>query len=108
MILAQAPDDALTSTLVEKASLAILDMIEEQIVSSGQQTVELRLAKKLGISRTPIRQALQLLEGEGLLRKSVGRSYIVKRIDLRGIFAKPKGQSVTGGRSRSLRYRVHT
>ena len=83
MIIAKAPKDALTSTLVEKAYMAVLDMIQQQIISSGQQIVELRLAKELGISRTPIRQALRLLEGEGLLQKSVGRSYTVRRVDLR-------------------------
>ena len=83
MVIAKVREGALTSTLAEKAYLAVLNMIQERTIPSGQQIIELRLAKELGISRTPIRQALRLLEGEGLLQKSVGRSYIVRRFDLR-------------------------
>ena len=83
MTIADVQDETLTSTLAEKAHTAVLNMIQQQILSSGQQIVELRLAKELGISRTPIRQALRLLEGEGLLQKSGGKSYIVRRVELR-------------------------
>ena len=83
MTIAQVQDETLTSTLAERAYIAVLNMIQQRIISSGQQIVELRLAKELGISRTPIRQALRLLEGEGLLQKSGGKSYMVRRVDLR-------------------------
>ena len=83
MAIAQVQDETLTSTLAERAYTAVLNMIQQRIISSGQQIVELRLAKELGISRTPIRQALRLLEGEGLLQKSGGKSYMVRRVDLR-------------------------
>ena len=83
MTIAQIHDETLTSTLAERAYTAVLNMIQQRIISSGQQIVELRLAKELGISRTPIRQALRLLEGEGLLQKSGGKSYMVRRVDLR-------------------------
>jgi len=83
MTIADVQDETLTSTLAEKAHTAVLNMIQQQILSSGQQIVELRLAKELGISRTPIRQALRLLEGEGFLQKSGGKSYIVRRVELR-------------------------
>lgn len=83
MTIAQIHDETLTSTLAERAYTAVLNMIQQQIIPSGQQIVELRLAKELGISRTPIRQALRLLEGEGLLQKSGGKSYMVRRVDLR-------------------------
>jgi DNA-binding GntR family transcriptional regulator len=42
----------------------------------------MRLAEILGISRTPLREALQRLEGEGLVLKGSGRSYIVRKVDL--------------------------
>ena len=42
----------------------------------------MRLAEQLGISRTPIRQALMRLEGEGLLQKSGSRHYFVRRVEL--------------------------
>ena len=58
-------------------------MIQQEIILSGQQIIELRLAKELTGSRTPIRQTLRLLEGEGFLQTSVGRPYILRQVDLR-------------------------
>ncbi len=71
------------ATLAEKAYLALSRMIQERTLPSGQPIVEVQIAERLGISRTPIRQALQRLEGEGLLRKVEGRSYVVRRVDLK-------------------------
>jgi len=34
------------------------------------------------VSRAPLREALQRLEGEGLVRKGTGRSFIVRSVDL--------------------------
>ena len=45
--------------------------------------VELDLAGMLGVSRTPLRQAMQRLEGEGLLTKGANRSYMVRHVDLK-------------------------
>jgi len=76
-------ESQLACTLAEKAYHAVLNMIQQRNLKGGQQIIELRLANELGISRTPIRQALRLLEGEGLLEKSGGRSYVVRQVDLR-------------------------
>jgi DNA-binding GntR family transcriptional regulator len=70
-------------TLSEKAYRALSRMIQERELPSGKLIVESHLAKKLGVSRTPLRQALQRLESEGLLRKLESRSYIVRRVEVR-------------------------
>ncbi|MEM1428404.1 MAG: GntR family transcriptional regulator [Pseudomonadota bacterium] len=77
------PAEGTPATLSEKAHGAISRMIQERILPSGQPIVEAHLAERLGISRTPIRQALQRLEGEGLLRKVESRSYVVRKVDLK-------------------------
>ena len=61
---------------------AVSDMIRHRHLKGGQVIVEARLAEALGISRTPLREALQRLEGEGLVRKGDGRNYVVRRVDI--------------------------
>lgn len=71
------------STLSEKAYIALYRMIQERELPSGQPIVEAYLAELLGVSRTPLRQALQRLESEGLLRKLESRSYVLRRVELK-------------------------
>lgn len=40
------------------------------------------MAETLGVSRTPLREALQRLEGEGLVHKGDGRNYVVRHVDI--------------------------
>lgn len=61
---------------------AISDMIRHRRLKGGHVIVEAKLAEMLGISRTPLREALQRLEGEGLVRKGDGRNYVVRRVDI--------------------------
>lgn len=70
-------------TLADRAYLALAQMIQERALPSGAAIVEQQVAAKLGVSRTPLRQALQRLEGEGLLVKTANRSYQVRKVDLR-------------------------
>ena len=58
-------------------------MIQERTLPVGRPIVETKLAEQLGVSRTPLRQALQRLESEGLLQKLEGRSYVVRKVELR-------------------------
>ena len=74
--------ESLADTLAEQAYADLSRMIHKRNFKGGQQLVELRLAQQLGISRTPIRQALRRLEGEGLLQKSGSRHYFVRRVEL--------------------------
>ncbi|WP_176082772.1 GntR family transcriptional regulator [Martelella sp. HB161492] len=61
---------------------AISDMIRDRRLKGGHVIVEARLAELLGISRTPLREALQRLEGEGMVRKGQGRNYVVRKVDI--------------------------
>ena len=61
---------------------AISEMIRDRRLKGGVQIVEARLAEVLGVSRTPLREALQRLEGEGLVCKLANRSYLVRSVDL--------------------------
>ncbi len=70
-------------TLSDKAYSALAELIRTREIVGGEPLVELHLAKRLGVSRTPLRQAMQRLEGEGLLRKGANRSYLVRQVDLK-------------------------
>ena len=77
---------------VEKMKLKKHQTLREQIVSSlrdsiikgdllpGQKLTEPELADRLGISRTPIREAFRQLESEGFLTVMPRRGAIVSRI----------------------------
>jgi DNA-binding GntR family transcriptional regulator len=89
-------------TLSEQAHRALSRMIQQRELPSGQPIVEVQLAGQLGISRTPIRQALQRLEGEGLLRKTEGRSYVVRRVELKEYLQSLKVREILEGEAAAL------
>ncbi|MCT8160924.1 GntR family transcriptional regulator [Pseudoruegeria sp. SHC-113] len=58
----------------------ILEAIDVGIYKPGDRLVESELAERFGVSRTPIREALQRLETQSLLSRD-GRSLIVASLD---------------------------
>lgn len=58
----------------------ILEAIDVGIYKPGSRLVESELAERFGVSRTPIREALQRLETQSLLTRD-GRSLIVASLD---------------------------
>ena len=58
----------------------VLDAIDGGIFKPGDRLVESDLAERFGVSRTPIREALQRLETQSLLARD-GRSLIVATLD---------------------------
>jgi DNA-binding GntR family transcriptional regulator len=58
----------------------ILKAIDEGTYRPGSRLVESELAERFGVSRTPIREALQRLETQSLLTRD-GRSLIVASLD---------------------------
>ena len=58
----------------------ILQAIDTGVYRPGDRLVESELAERFGVSRTPIREALQRLETQSLLTRD-GRSLIVSSLD---------------------------
>lgn len=58
----------------------ILTAIEAGVFKPGDRLVESELADRFGVSRTPVREALQRLETQGMLARD-GRSLIVATLD---------------------------
>jgi DNA-binding GntR family transcriptional regulator len=71
----------------QKNSVPVREMAYEFLKSSvlsghfnpGERLTEEHLAKKLGVSRTPVREALHKLESEGLIKPLETRGFIVSR-----------------------------
>jgi DNA-binding GntR family transcriptional regulator len=68
--------------LVRNASVAATELIREAIVDGrlkpGQRLKEEDLARQLGISRTPVREALLMLQVEGLIEATPNRGATVR------------------------------
>ncbi len=58
----------------------ILEAIDVGVYTPGDRLVESELAERFGVSRTPIREALQRLETQSLLTRD-GRSLVVASLD---------------------------
>ena len=81
-------------TQLARATVSIREMILRGRLRPGQRVTEVMLAQLLGMSRTPVRQALPVIAREGLLVESGGRGFLVRTftradildaIDLRGV-----------------------
>ena len=67
----------------------LTDSILNLRLKPGEQLNELRLIKKLGVSRSPIREAFRLLEGDGLISRYSRKGVYVREItanDVRELF----------------------
>lgn len=73
-----APDK--TVNLTDHAYEVVRKLILQRKLTGGEVLVEGRLAERMNMSRTPLREALLRLEGEGLLVRANSRSYAVRRI----------------------------
>src|SRR5262250_574821 len=62
----------------KSVALRIREMILRGELAPGQRLAEVGLAERLGVSRTPIRQALPALAREGLLAAAGRRGYVVR------------------------------
>jgi GntR family transcriptional regulator, vanillate catabolism transcriptional regulator len=66
------------STQLNQAIVRIREMILRNELPPGSRVAEAPLAELLGMSRTPVRQALPLLAQEGLLTEHETRGYAVR------------------------------
>ena len=71
-------DPAPDATLSAVAYGALLDMILRGVLAPGELVTERQIAVRLGMSRTPVREAVRRLEGEGTLQRQRTGALVVK------------------------------
>jgi DNA-binding GntR family transcriptional regulator len=69
------------ASLVDLAADALRDRILSGALKPGERLLEEQLAAELGISRPPLREALRLIQSEGLVQSLPRRGMIVAPLD---------------------------
>ncbi len=69
------------SPLRDLAYQQIVDRVQLGQLPAGSRVRDIELAAQLGVSRTPVREALLRLAREGVLETSMGRGFTVRRLD---------------------------
>ena len=75
-----------STSLSEQAYARMRELILDRKISAGSTLLEGKIAEELGISRTPMREALGRLAGEGLLVRRDARSYSVRSVGTKEYF----------------------
>lgn len=79
-------------TFMEKQSMSVdlAEYIKQQILDGqlnpGDRIVETKVAKELGISQTPVREAIRQLSGEGIITIVPNKGPMVRTFDMKDIF----------------------
>src|SRR6185503_9370558 len=77
----QEPTPIVRRPLHEEATDRLRDLIVQGRLAAGARLNERLLAAQLGVSRTPLREALKVLATEGLVELLPNRGAIVSQID---------------------------
>jgi DNA-binding GntR family transcriptional regulator len=75
-----------SASLSGQAYARLREWILSRQISAGSTLLEARIADELGISRTPMREALGRLAGEGFLVRCDARSYSVRSVGTKEYF----------------------
>ena len=74
----RSSEDAPTPSAPSSPTQQVRAAIVENRYPPGQRLVEQRIAEELGLSRTPVREALRMLEAEGLVVSERNRGAMVR------------------------------
>jgi DNA-binding GntR family transcriptional regulator len=75
-----------SDSVVDRVYEAVKEMAVGYAVRPGERINEGRIATQLGVSRTPLREALNRLKMEGFLRFEPGRGFFCRELDPQEVF----------------------
>jgi len=90
------------SLQTQKGLLELRGMILNGELLPGQRLLEVELANRLGVSRTPVRAALIRLESEGLLERTNGGGFSVRMFSFHDVVAAIEIRGVVEGTAARL------
>jgi DNA-binding GntR family transcriptional regulator len=67
--------------LTLQAAAQIRGLIIDRVLLPGEKIGQVELAERIGVSRSPLREALRTLESEGVVTYVANRGYVVARLD---------------------------
>lgn len=74
-----------SETHTTRAMIELRQRIFNGTLAGGTRLLEVPLAEELGISRTPVREAMARLVEEGLLERARGRGFVVRSFHIRDV-----------------------
>ncbi|GAA3409517.1 GntR family transcriptional regulator [Paenibacillus hodogayensis] len=78
--------------IIQKQNISeeLVKYIKQQIISGelnpGDRIVETKLARELGVSQTPVREAIRHLHGEGVITIVPNKGPMVRTLDMKDVF----------------------
>ena len=79
-------DEMMSDSVVDRVYEQLKAMTVSYQLKPGERLNEGELAKRLGVSRTPLREALNRLNTEGFLRSSPGKGFFCRELNAHEIF----------------------
>jgi DNA-binding GntR family transcriptional regulator len=71
--------------LQEEVATRLRDLITQGIIPAGARINEVVLGTQLGVSRTPLREAVRMLAGEGLVDLVPARGAVVRKLSVKDV-----------------------
>ncbi len=75
-------DGSTRTTLVQRMHEILLQSLDEGVLKPGQRIKAAELAKRLGVSRAPVREALHVLAGQGLVELLPDKGAVMRVLTL--------------------------
>ena len=74
------------ATMAAFAAEGLRAMIVSGALAPGERVIETRLAERLGVSRPPLREAMKVLETEGLIKQTARSGSVVAPLGLQDVY----------------------
>ena len=75
-------DGSMKTTLVQLVHETLMQSLDEGVLRPGQRIKAAELAKRLGLSRAPVREALHVLAGQGLVELLPDKGAVMRELTL--------------------------